>query len=126
MKSKLITPDFPLLALSGLAAGLANGLLGAGGGIIITFAFARLLRGKENAGHDIFANVVAAMLPMTAVSAVIYALGGKLNIKESAPFLLPAVLGGIIGALLLGKINVKWLRRIFAVLVIFSGARMIF
>lgn len=125
MKSKLSSPDFLLLSTAGVAAGLANGLLGAGGGIIITFAFAKLLGNHEDAGRDIFANVVAAMLPMTAISAIIYALGGKFDIKESAPFLLPAVIGGIIGALLLGKINTKWLKRIFAVLVIFSGARMI-
>lgn len=125
MKINLHSPDFALLSLSGLLAGFANGLLGAGGGIIVTFAFAHLLREREGAERDIFANVVAAMLPMTAISAVIYLLHGKLNIDESAPFLLPGVIGGVIGALLLGKINTKWLKKIFAALVIFSGARMI-
>ena len=125
MKIKHTSTDFPVLALAGLAAGLANGLLGAGGGIIVTYALVRVLGDKGNATKDVFANVVAAMLPMTAVSAVIYALRGNLDLKQSAPFLLPAVIGGVIGALLLGRVNTVGLKKIFAALVVFSGLRLI-
>ncbi len=125
MKTKTGASTIALLAFSGLFAGFANGLLGAGGGIIVTFALAKLLSGGEGAQRDIFANVVAAMLPMTAVSALIYALQGKLEISSSGPFLLPGIIGGIIGALLLGRINTLWLKKLFAALVIFSGIRML-
>ena len=125
MKIKHTSTDFPVLALAGLAAGLANGLLGAGGGIIVTYALVRVLGDKGNATKDVFANVVAAMLPMTAVSAVIYALRGNLDLKQPAPFLLPAVIGGVIGALLLGRVNTVGLKKIFAALVVFSGLRLI-
>lgn len=125
MKIKLWSAEFFLLSLSGAAAGLANGLLGAGGGIIVTYALAKLLRNQDATARDVFANVVAAMLPMTTVSAVVYALHGNLELKDASPFLLPAIIGGVIGALLLGKINTRWLKKIFAALVIFSGVRMI-
>ncbi len=125
MKIKPCSSQFALLALSGIAAGVANGLLGAGGGIIVTYTLARLLREQNAATRDVFANVVAAMLPMTAVSAVIYALHGNLKLNEASPFLLPAIIGGIAGALLLGRINTNLLKKIFAALVIFSGVRMI-
>ncbi len=125
MKINFSSPDFPILAAAGLAAGLANGLLGAGGGIIVTYALVYLLGDEKGAGKDVFANVVAAMLPMTAVSAVIYALRGNLDIDQSAPFLLPAVIGGVVGALLLGRINTGGLKKVFAALVVFSGLRLI-
>lgn len=125
MKIKSSSSDFPVLALAGLSAGLANGLLGAGGGIIVTYALVHLLGDKGNAAKDVFANVVAAMLPMTAVSAVIYALRGNLDIKQSAPYLLPAVIGGVVGALLLGRVNTVGLKKTFAALVVFSGLRLI-
>ena len=114
-----------MLAVAGLSAGLANGLLGAGGGIIVTYALVHLLGDKGSAAKDVFANVVAAMLPMTAVSAVIYAVRGNLDLKQSAPFLLPAVIGGIVGALLLGHVNTGGLKKTFAALVVFSGLRLI-
>ena len=125
MKINFASSDFPLLAAAGLSAGLANGLLGAGGGIIVTYALVHLLGDKGNAAKDVFANVVAAMLPMTAVSALIYALHGNLDLEQSAPFLLPAVIGGVVGALLLGRINTGGLKKIFAVLVVISGLRLI-
>lgn len=125
MKIKLCSSQFTLLALSGIAAGIANGLLGAGGGIIITYTLARLLREQNADTRDVFANVVAAMLPMTAVSAIIYALRGNLKLNDASPFLLPAVIGGIAGAIVLGRINTNLLKKIFAALVIFSGVRMI-
>ena len=125
MKIKPRSPEFFLLSLAGTSAGLANGLLGAGGGIIVTYALARLLREQNASARDVFANVVAAMLPMTTVSAVVYALNGNLDLKDASPFLLPAVIGGVIGALLLGRINTHWLKKIFAALVLFSGVRMI-
>ncbi len=125
MKRLFSHPDFTFLALSGLLAGFANGLLGAGGGIIVTFALTRAYTHRDADTRDIFANVVAAMLPMTAVSAVIYALRGRLDMDAASPYLLPAILGGIIGALLLGRINTEWLKKIFALLVVVSGVRML-
>ncbi len=44
-----------LLVVGGLFAGFVNGLLGAGGGIIIIYLLSALLRERAS-GRDIFAN----------------------------------------------------------------------
>ena len=109
------------LGVMALLAGLANGLLGAGGGIIVVYAFNMCLEGKLSDPRDIFANALCVMLPISAVSCVGYALMGKLTDNGLGTFIIPAVLGGICGGLLLGKINASLLRKLFAGIVIYSG-----
>ena len=69
------------LAGAGLLAGFANGLLGAGGGIVAVFAFAHFLKGQGYERRDIYANALCVMLPISAVSCVRYALAGHLVTK---------------------------------------------
>ena len=58
-------------ALSGTAAGLVNGLFGGGGGMVLV----PLLNGWCGlAGKQAFATCVAAILPLSAVSAAVYLL----------------------------------------------------
>ena len=60
-----------LLVLGGILSGFVNGLLGAGGGIIIVFILSKLL--KESDSRDVFANAICVMLPLSALSCLIYA-----------------------------------------------------
>lgn len=121
----------PFLAL-GLAAGFTNGLLGAGGGIILILALPKLskkhsftsISNMEN--KDWYASALGVMLPATVVSSAVYFVNGGIADKRALLLLsVPAAAGGVIGALLLGRINAKWLKRLFAILVIVSGIRMI-
>ena len=58
-------------ALSGTAAGLVNGLFGGGGGMVLV----PLLNGWCGLeGKQAFATCVAAILPLSAVSAAVYLL----------------------------------------------------
>lgn len=120
-----------LLCLGG-SAGFINGLLGAGGGIILILLLPRLTkkqdipatRGMEN--KDWYATAISVMLPATAVSTAVYFLNGGIADTHTLLLLsLPAAAGGAVGALLLGRIDGKWLKRLFSVLVIISGVRMI-
>ena len=113
------------LALAGLLAGFANGLLGAGGGIVAVFAFARFLRGEEYEGRDLYANALCVMLPISAVSCVRYALGGHLVTEGFGVLALPAIAGGVIGGLLLGKLGDSLLKKLFGILVVLSGILLI-
>lgn len=112
------------LILGGLAAGVINGLLGAGGGVILVFLL-RAALGPGAESRDIYASALITTLPITLVSALRYGGAGALPLGEFLPLALPAVAGGIIGALLLDRIHPKITRRIFAALVIFSGAVML-
>lgn len=113
------------LAVAGLLAGFANGLLGAGGGIIAVFAFAHLLHGRAVERRDLYANALCVMLPISALSCVRYALAGHLVTEGFGIYALPAILGGLLGALLLGRLGASALKRLFALLVIWSGVLLI-
>ena len=111
---------------SGALAGALNGFLGSGGGIILLYVFRRLNRGEKNGEKDAFASVVAAVLPLCAVSAVVYSSRGMGDTGEVWRYALPAAGGGMLGAFLTDKLNTLLLRKIFAVMVILAGINMVF
>ncbi len=111
----------------GALAGAVNGLLGAGGGIIITYFLAHVLNDKQKEKNGVFANAVATMLPISIVSLTLYLFKGYIAFDNKLFSLLPsAIIGGILGALLLTKLKLKAVKLIFAALVIISGFCMLF
>mgnify|MGYP000032976406 CR=1 FL=1 len=114
-----------LAAVTGLAAGCVNGLLGAGGGIIAVWGLGRMLHGKQSEPRYIYANALAVMLPMSAVSAINYSLRGLADSRELGILVLPAIAGGLCGALILDRINADWLKLIFSAIIIYSGITML-
>ncbi|MBQ4140580.1 MAG: TSUP family transporter [Clostridia bacterium] len=111
--------------VTGFFAGLINGLLGAGGGILLVRGADKVLPNEYRDGRDVFANALCVMLPLSAVSAIAYVLRGSVHGLEFAPFILPALLGGIGGGLLLAVIDTRLLRLIFSALVVWSGISML-
>ena len=91
------------------------------GGIVIVLALARLLEGSELEGRDLYANALCVMLPISAVSCVRYALAGNLRVEGFGIYALPAIAGGVLGGILLGRVGATWLKRLFGALVIWSG-----
>lgn len=114
-----------VLALSGLAAGVVNGLLGAGSGVIIVFALQAVLGASLHDSRDIFANATAIILPISLFSSVTYFLSGELPATQLSRYMIPGVIGGLIGAFLLGKLPEKVVKCIFALLVLVSGLIML-
>ncbi len=112
------------IVVGGIISGFINGLLGAGGGIIIVFVLSKLLK-KQAEPRDIFANALCVMLPLSAVSCIVYYLRGQVSFGSFPPLIIPAVTGGIIGGILLGKIKSGALKKIFAILVVISGVILI-
>ncbi len=111
----------------GALSGLVNGLLGAGGGIIITYYLAKVLTTDQKSQNGVFANALATMLPISIVSIIFYLIRGYVAPNGDLLFLLPpAIVGGIIGAFLLTKLKLKIVKLIFAFLVTLSGIFMLF
>ena len=111
-----------------LMAGITNGLLGAGGGVLMMYVVKAVLIGKDdtkNVQKDAFASVVAIMLPVSVVSAISYAARGNLPMDLMVVLTVPALVGGVIGAYLTDKLPTRVIRGVFALLVIVSGVRMI-
>lgn len=111
-----------LLGIFGFLTGLTNGFFGSGGGMIAVESMER--GGMES--KSAHASSILAILPLSLVSAATYWLRGSLQFSAAHWMLLGgAALGGILGALLLGKLSAKWVDWIFTALMLISGVRMV-
>ena len=110
-------------ALSGSLAGIMNGLLGAGGGVVLVPLLLGFIKLEEKKA---FATSVFIILPISLVSAIVYFFTGRLDLGLAAPYLAGGFIGGIIAGKYLKKMPVIWLRRLFGAILIFGGARAIF
>lgn len=105
-------------AAAGGAAGLVNGFFGGGGGMVLV----PLLMGR--CGLDrrrAFANSVAIILPLCVLSAGIYFAKGNLDIRTALPYLAGGLVGGWIGGKIFEKVPVVWLKRAFALLILYGA-----
>ena len=82
--------------LTGSVAGIANGLFGGGGGMIVVPMLNFLLKYENKHSH---ATALLIILPLSIVSGLLYTIFGNFNINSGVPTVIGVVLGGIIGAL---------------------------
>ncbi len=135
----VMDPVFPWVSVItlGFGAGLLNGLLGAAGGILLVAVLpylrpAQILYsvngplGVHHERRDLLASAMAVMIPVSVLSAIFYAVSGIRPSWDTVLLLIPpAIIGGIIGAKLLGRLPETLLRKLFAALVVVSGLRML-
>ena len=93
--------------LAGLAAGAVNGLLGAGGGMVLVPI---LSAGSDLEEKEIFVSLLANS-------------GGDLPWAQSWPYLLGAIPGGLLAGFFGRKIPVNWLHRGLGAMIIYGGIR---
>lgn len=110
-----------LTAGAGLAIGIINGLLGAGGGMIAVPLLQKLGLDRKQA----HANAVAVILPITVLSAVLYLVNGYVSVKDSLIFIPGGIAGSLLGTLIMRKISSVWLKRIFGGFMIYAGVRLL-
>ncbi len=108
-----------------LLAGLINGFVGTGGGIVLIFLFYLLRSEEEGDVRDDFAKTIVSVIPMSAVALYVYMRGSYADTELIGRLFMPIVIGGIFGAYLMDKINKKWLSILFSALIIYSGIRMV-
>ena len=109
------------LVFLGVIGGFLNGLFGAGGGTVVV----PMLKKEGYSQKQAHATSVAIILPITIVSASFYLFRDPVPFKEIYPFVIGGIVGAPVGAYLLKKIDVKWLKRIFGVLILIMAVRMI-
>ena len=68
-----------------------------------------------------FATSVVVILPLCALSAVIYWLRGGLELSAALPYLIGGLLGGFIGGRVFRKLSMVWLRRVFALFILYGA-----
>lgn len=110
-------------ALSGAAAGVANGFFGGGGGMILVPLLTRWC-GLEQ--RKAFATSVAIILPLCALSSAVYFFRGGLDFRLAFPYLIGGLIGGFAGGRLFRRLNMDWLRRVFALFILYGGVKALF
>ena len=111
------------MALTGAMTGLANGFFGGGGGMLVVPMLVFFLKMPPKKAH---ATAILIILPLTVVSGIIYSVYGNFDLAVGLPAGLGVVAGGVAGALLLKRIRNKWLSRIFAVIILIAGVKLLF
>ena len=114
-----------LFALAGILSGIVNGLLGTGGGIL-TVLFLSKIYAKDSSysTKDICAITLCSSVIMSMASLLFYLSSGCFSVSDSALYMLAAVPGGVLGAILLEKLSSKTMKLIFALLVVWAGISM--
>ena len=108
--------------LTGVFAGLANGVFGGGGGMIVVPMLNHLLKYQNKYAH---ATAIFIILPLSIVSGLLYLSFGNFNLNVGIPVCVGVIIGGLIGAILLSKISSKSVGIIFSVLMAIAGIKML-
>ena len=104
--------------MAGGAAGIVNGFFGGGGGmVLVPLLMSRCALDQRHA----FASSVAIIFPLCALSAIIYYTRGHLDLMGALPYLVGGLIGGLIGGKIFEKIPVVWLKRAFALLILYGA-----
>ena len=107
--------------LGGLGAGVINGLLGAGGGMVVV----PLLSAMGVQGKRSHATALMVIVPLSAVSAVLYLVQGRVGFADALPWLPGSLLGAYLGCRLMPKIATGWLKLLFGGLMLWGGVRLL-
>ena len=108
------------LILAGICAGAVNGLLGAGGGMILVPLLSLLPDLDEQA---IFPTSVSIIAPICIISLFAAWQPGSTPWNMALPYLLSSAIGGIAAGFLATKIPVIWLHRTLGLLILWGGVR---
>ena len=106
--------------LSGICAGAVNGLLGAGGGMVLVPLLDLLTDIKE---EEVFPTSISVILPICMVSLGFTAVNTPLPWSDALPYLLVGGIGGILAGIWGRKIPTVWLHRCLGILILWGGFR---
>ncbi|MGB2088420.1 MAG: sulfite exporter TauE/SafE family protein [Psychroflexus salarius] len=115
---------FLLLVVIGVLGGFASGLLGLGGGIIMVPLMLIFLNYSQQQAQGTSLAILA--VPVTFISAYNYYQDGEINWKYALIMALCFIVGGYFGSKLAITINQALLKKIFGVVMLIVGLKMIF
>ena len=105
-------------SIAGAAAGMVNGLFGAGGGMILVPLLTRFSNFNE---QEIFPASVSVILPICVVTLIIS--GNRIDWQVAFPYLLGSVGGGVLAGFLGKRIPTVLLHRCLGIFILWGGVR---
>ena len=108
------------LRLAVVLAGTLNGLFGGGGGMAL---LPLLSREQDLQGRVLFANSIAVMLPISLASLSASLISAPLPLRQALPYLAGGALGAALGGRFFDRVSTLWLKRLFALFLIYAGIR---
>lgn len=111
-----------LLAI-GLAAGIAGGMFGIGGGAIMVPAMVLLLGMDQKFATG--TSVAAQILPIGILAAIVYYRSGNLNIKHAFIIAIGLVIGNLFGAIFANQpfISSELMKKLYGIFLLAIGLR---
>lgn len=112
-----------LLSIIGLLAGILSGLVGVGGGIIVVPALVFFLGFTQKEAQGTSLGLL--LLPIGILAVINYYQKGLIDVKVVAIMALTFTLGGFLGSKLALAISETALKRTFAVVLFYTGFKML-
>ena len=112
-----------LLILIGFFAGTLSGLVGVGGGIIVVPALVFLLGFSQHQAQGTSLGLL--LLPVGILAVINYYNKGYIDIKIVAIMSIAFILGGWLGSKLALRISEDTVKKIFAILLFYTGFKML-
>lgn len=111
------------LLLIGLAAGVAGGMFGIGGGAIMVPAMVLLLGLDQKFATG--TSVAAQILPIGILAAIVYYQKGNLNIKYALIIAVGLIIGNLFGALFANQpfISSEMMKKLYGIFLLVIGLR---
>ena len=113
-----------ILAGIGILAGFIGGSMGVGGGIIIIPALMIFLGFSQKEAQG--TSLAVLTMPVAFMAAFNYYKGGYINMKFAAIMIVTFVIGSYFGSKFALSIPASTLKKIFAILLLVIGVKMLF
>jgi hypothetical protein len=114
------------ILLVGLAAGIAGGMFGIGGGAIMVPAMVLLLGMSQKLSTG--TSIIAQIFPIGILAAVVYYRAGNVNIKQGVLLAIGLIVGNLFGALFANQtfVSDQVMKKAYGVFLLAIGARYLF
>lgn len=114
--------EISLFLILGLSVGVISGVIGIGGGVLLTPALVFLFGFTQ---HGAQGTTIALLVPpIGLLAAWTYYQEGDVNLKVAALICIGFFIGGLVGAKLAVNLPDLWLRKIFGLTMLALGIKM--
>ena len=120
---RFVLLEITLFLILGLVVGTISGIIGIGGGVLLTPALVFLFGFTQ---HNAQGTTIALLVPPIGILAAwTYYQQGDVNVKVAALICVGFLIGRLLGAKLAVNLPELWLRRVFGLTMLALGVKMI-